>query len=416
MCPTRYRDILNPPTNTLPLFHPHPIHPSHFLHFPLLILSPPLLSPYTPLPIINHPPPHLIILNAALINARSLRNKIPSVISLMTDLDFNILHHRNLAISYHIAALYTPPYCFIHNPRDSPHPGGGTGIIYKSSLTISNISYHSFSHSESLNCAISSPFSRTFNTTLFYRPPSPSIDPFLHTISPNTIILGDFNFTNPPSILSLNNLLTSSNLIQHVTSPTHVQGNILDLIISPKTNKIITNLIIGPPFSDHFIILLNLSHPKPTRPLTTRTSRKIHNLTFPDFIADISSLPTITYAELHQSLSTTLDKYVPLVTRTTITHPDSSWYTSSLLKQKRILRTAEKHYLKHTSPTLLTSYNNLKKIYHKAITTAKATHITLKFNKLSNDSKSIHRLSAQLLGRSLKAPLPTTTPNNYHSS
>ena len=147
------------------------------------------------------------------------------------------------------------------------------------SLTISNISYNSFSHSEALSYAISSPLSRTVNTTLFYRPPS--IDPFLdefrlflHTISPNTIKLGDFNFPGPPSTRSLNNLLTSFNLIQHVTSPTHVQGNILDLIIPPKTNKIITDITIGPPFSDHFIILLNLSHPKQTRPLTTEPHEK----------------------------------------------------------------------------------------------------------------------------------------------
>ena len=222
----------------------------------------------------------------------------------MTDHDLDILFITETWLSPndspHIAALNTPPYCFIHNPHDSSHPGGGTGILYKYSLTISNISYHSFSHSEVLSFAISSPFSRTFNTTLFYRPPSPSIDPFLdefrlflQTISPNTIILGDFNFPNPPSTRSLNYLLTSFNLIQHVT---HVLGNILDLIISPKTNKIITNLTIGPPFSDHFIILLNLSHPKPTRPLTTKTSRKIHNLPIPAFIDDLSSLPTTTSA------------------------------------------------------------------------------------------------------------------------
>ena len=284
MCPTRYRDILNPPTNTSPLISPSPNTHLSFPSIPFTHTNPP------PLPTINHPPPHLISRNAALINARSLRNKITSVISLMTDHDLDILFITETWLSPldspHIAALNTPPYCFIHNPRDSPHPGGGTGILYKSSLAISNISYHSFSHSEALRCAISSPFSRTFNTTLSYRPPSSSIDAcidefhlFLHTISLN-IILGDINFPDPPSTRSLNNLLTSFNLIQHVTSPTHVQGNILDLIISPKTNKIITNLNIGPPFSDHFIILLKLSLRKPTRPLTTRTSRKIHNLPF----------------------------------------------------------------------------------------------------------------------------------------
>ena len=122
--------------------------------------------------------------------------------------------------SPHIAALNTPPYCLIHNPRDSPHPGGGTGILYKSSLTISNISYYSFSHSESLSCAISSPFSRTFNISLIYRLTSPNINLFLDefslflpTITSNTIILGDFNIPNPPMIQSLNKLLTSFNLV-----------------------------------------------------------------------------------------------------------------------------------------------------------------------------------------------------------
>ena len=149
MCPTRYRDILNPPTNTSPLISPSPNTPISFPSLPLTHTIPP------PLPTINHPPPHLIILNAALINARSLRNKIPSVISLMTDHDLDIHFITETWLSPmdspHITALNTPPYCFIHNPRDSPHHGGGTGILYKSSLTISNISYHSFSYSEALS-------------------------------------------------------------------------------------------------------------------------------------------------------------------------------------------------------------------------------------------------------------------------
>ena len=45
-------------------------------------------------------------------------------------------------------------------------------------------------------------------------------------------------------------------------------------------------------------------------------------------------------------LSFTLDKYNLLFTKNSITRPDSSWYTISLLKQKRILRKAEKSYLK----------------------------------------------------------------------
>ena len=337
----------------------------------------------------------------------------------MTDHDLNILFITETwlyPIDFpYIAAFNTPPYCFIHNPHNSPHPGGGTGLLYKYSLIISNISYHSFSHSEALSCAISSPFSRTFNIFLFYRPTSPTINSFLDelslfkpTITSNIIILSDFNIPNPPMIQSLNKLLTSFNLVLNVTTLVH--GNTLDIIISPKTNKIVTDHSIGPLFSDHFLIFLTLSHPKPTRPLTTRISCKLHSLPIPAFIFDLSSLPTSTSAELHTSFSSTLDKYAPLFTKTSITRPDSSWYSISLLKQKRILHKSEKSYLKHPSPTSLAYYNNLKNLHQKAISTTKASHITHKFDKLTNNCNSIHGLSAQLLGRSLKSPLPTVTP------
>ena len=115
-------------------------------------------------------------------------------------------------------------------------------------------------------------------------------------------------------------------------------------------------------------------------------------------------------------MSSILDKYAPLFTKTSITRPDSSWYTISLLKQKRILRKAEKSYLKHSSPTSLAYYNNLTNLHRKAISTAKASHITHKFDKLANNSKSIHILSTQLLGRSLKPPIPLSPLENYHSS
>ena len=122
------------------------------------------------------------------------------------------------------------------------------------------------------------------------------------------------------------------------------------------------------------ILILTLSHPKPTRPLTTRISRKLHSLPIPAFICDISSFPTSMSAELHTSLSSTIDKYAPVFTKTSITRPDSSWYTISLLNQKRILRKAEKSYLKHPSPTSFAYYNNLKNIHRKAISITKASH------------------------------------------
>ena len=117
--------------------------------------------------------------------------------------------------------------------------------------------------SEALSCAISSPFSHTFNISLFYLTTSPNINSFLDkfslfipTITSNTIILGDFNIPTYDPVLK--KLLTSFKLVQHVTSPTHVHVNTLNIIIFPKTNKIVTDHSIGPIFSDHYLIFIAL--------------------------------------------------------------------------------------------------------------------------------------------------------------
>ena len=70
----------------------------------------------------------------------------------------------------------------------------------------------------------SSPYARTFNVSLFYRPPSNTILPFLEelalflpSISNNTILLGDFNIPTLPQVdHPFIDLPTNFNLIQHV--------------------------------------------------------------------------------------------------------------------------------------------------------------------------------------------------------
>ena len=96
MCPTRY---LKPPTNTSPLIPPSPNTFLSFSSLPFIHTIPP------PLPTINHPPPHLISFNAALIIARSICNKISSVNSLVIDHDLDILFVTKTWLS----------------PLDSPH-------------------------------------------------------------------------------------------------------------------------------------------------------------------------------------------------------------------------------------------------------------------------------------------------------
>lgn len=58
-------------------------------------------------------------------------------------------------------------------------------------------------------------------------------------------------------------IINQHNFTQFITSPTHVQGNTLDLICNNKPENIINTDVICPGFSDHFIVtttvLYNLS-------------------------------------------------------------------------------------------------------------------------------------------------------------
>ena len=110
-----------PPTNTSPLNSPSP-NTSLYPTFPSLPITHTLPPPF---PIIKHPI-RLTSLNATHINgrrttyvARSLRNKIPYVISLITNHDLDILFITENWLSppdsTHIYYLNTPPYYFILN-------------------------------------------------------------------------------------------------------------------------------------------------------------------------------------------------------------------------------------------------------------------------------------------------------------
>ena len=142
-----------------------------------------------------------------------------------------------------ISSLNTVLYSFSHLLRRNTHNyGEGIGIIYKSSLVVSHLRDHTHDHSKAFTCSISPPHPKTFNISLFYRPPSSSIPLFLsefysftHLMSESNIIIGDFNISTNLSTnhsKSLLNILWYSNLKLHNTYPTHKHGNTLDLLIS----------------------------------------------------------------------------------------------------------------------------------------------------------------------------------------
>ena len=63
------------------------------------------------------------------------------------------------------------------------------------------------------------------------------------------------------------NCLDSCNITQHVCTPTHLHGHILDLVLSPTEPTVVSNVRVGGFFSDHAVVhgqpdLLSPSAPK----------------------------------------------------------------------------------------------------------------------------------------------------------
>ena len=317
----------------------------HTLQSPSTLLTP--LSP-------SSSERHNCLLKSALLNTCSIRNKIPLILELAVEHDLDLIFITETWIMPDdiplISSLNTGPYSFSHLPRRNTHNyGGGIGIIFKSSLHVFPLRDHNNDHSESFTCSISPPHSKTFNISLFYRPPSSSIPLFLsefysftHLMSESNIIIGDFNIATNLSTnhsKSLLNILSSSNLKLHNTYPTHKYGNTLDLLISHKSSNLICSHSVGPYISDHHIIFFTLQSLKPPHPTITRSFRKTKIINTHDFIRDFLSLPHNSPDELFTTLSSTLDSHAPIIIKKSILRLDTSWYTLALLKQKRKLRT-----------------------------------------------------------------------------
>ena len=71
-------------------------------------------------------------------------------------------------------------------------------------------------------------------------------------------------------------------------------------------------------------------------------------------------LPTHDAQSLHISLLYTLDIHAPVINKTTISRPNTSWYTIYLSPQKRCLYMLEFKWKKEKSSSSLTTYTNFK--------------------------------------------------------
>lgn len=226
-------------------------------------------------------------------------------------------------------------------------------------------------------------------------------------------MLGDFN-------IQINNLhsngcsskfikyLDNFNFQQYVNFPSHVAGNILDLIITTTSSNIISNVICSDLFSDNCIIKFNLECTKPSYPKRTIKYRKLSCIDINKFmntcnlqiINNVSDIPYID--KLIQALTISLDTHVPLKSLSILDRPIKKWYNGPLAEHKRILRKCERTYKKCKSASNLINLCNTRKPYNKLINHTKQEYYKSLLDN-TKDSKLVFNVCNNLLVRKKKS-------------
>ena len=271
----------------------------------------------------------------ALWNCRSIRSKTSSICDavLSEKLDIIVLTETWLngdTRDNPVIADITnnlPDHKFLHIPRYGR--GGGVGVVLRKGYNVKQFTNNKFKSFEHLDLSISSG-SSNLRLVSIYRPPTSkkhrvTTTMFLDdlsryietlTISPGHLLLaGDFNFhvdvPDDNDSSSFLDFLDSTCLKQHVTTTTHKQGHILDLLITKASDNFIssTNVTFDLP-SDHAMVTCNLAvpRPKPTKILVNH--RKLRSINITDLRDDISSSLLVT------NLSKNIDEQVNLYNTT----------------------------------------------------------------------------------------------------
>ena len=318
------------------------------------------------------------MLNAALINARSICNKAIQISDFIFEHNIDILCitetwlKSNCSDNLVLSELLPPGYDVLHIPRPCGRRGGGVGLVFKSTLKISMIEKEEFDSFEHMVVKLKCE-STSYTIVIVYRPPCskrnqltyesfccefPSLLENVMIDKSRLLILGDFNIPmdNPehPKTAKFNDILDTFGLRQHVKSATHNSGHILDLILT-REEECISNSIKDKLISDHSAVLFDLQIKKPPLPTKEIAYRKIKSINIESFIQDIknsqlndclsSDKDVNELATMYNTiLGTLLEKHAPLKRKTITIHPKAPWYSIEIQAAKKTRRQAERKW------------------------------------------------------------------------
>ena len=238
-------------------------------------------------------------------------------------------------------------------------------------------------------------------------------------MSGQLLIVGDYNIhwdrVQTPTTKRLVDLLDSTNLVQHVSEPTHRDGHIIDLVVTRQDDSIVQATSVLSMLSDHMAIHVHLNVSKPPRPTKTISFRKIRSID-QDCLADNilgSEIITHPATELdgmvHQyntTLRALLDKHAPLKTKTFPVRQMIPWYSDEIEDAKQQRRKLERLWRRTRLTVHRQMYQAQKQLLNDLIKSEKARYYNDKITNSAGNQSTLFKTVDQLLHRKAVQSLP----------
>ena len=244
----------------------------------------------------------------------------------------------------------------------------------------------------------------------------------LHTKKNEIIIAGDFNIhmnkKDDKRAQELNDILSMLDVKQHVYSPTHEDGNTLDLIIT-RNNKFLSDCKIDDMNSDHNCITfqVNCERPAPQRKtITSRNMRDMDQKKFTDYLRQhfagkldknensISFLNEL--VKLFNDTASILDKVAPQQTRTVTIRDPTPWTNRDIKWSKIEKRKAERKWKISKSPHDYEAFKTKRNEHNKLLRNLRHDHLSKKIENNKGNSRAMFKTINAAINMKQEPPLP----------
>ena len=241
----------------------------------------------------------------------------------------------------------------------------------------------------------------------------------------NNIILGDFNMhindTNSNDACTFLDTFTALSLTQHVTTSTHVKGNILDLMFTEEISNIkLTSCQASPFLSDHKLVtaLLNIDR----QPIEKKKLSicKLHSITensfkatFDESAIDLTLPVKAVLYQLSDELHKALDTIAPLKQIQVAPHQNQPWFNEIVKARHKVVQNREWIWHKYPAPDTWKAYKVKRNVYNRLLIYKKRQLITKQVMNSKDNNKKLYKLMAHLSRIRTDNPL---SPHNSNES